>query len=310
MLSTTPKPNHGWIYTDRVNGKAAGQTVLDFYSQRYLHSDRQVWQERIEQGQIEVDGKTVDPKYPLQAGQILTYWRSPWVEPEVPLQLPVLYRDEDLWAIDKPPELPVLPGGDFVYHTVLEQLKIQYPQESLFPLHRLGTGTSGLLLLGRSALGRRELSRQFREHICRKIYRTIIGPCTLPEKFECHQAIGKIPYPQLGYIYAASPQGKPAQSYGRILARSPEKTWLEVEIRTGRPHQIRIHLASLGYPLLGDRLYGLGGIPPSHQNKVRPSDGGYTLHSYQLGFIHPRTQETITLTAPLSPDLKPVLEVL
>ncbi|WP_228015783.1 pseudouridine synthase [Synechocystis salina] len=217
------KLNQGWLYTDRINAKVVGQTVLDFYSQRYGHSDRQVWQERIELGQIAVDGKTVNPSYPLQAGQTLTYWRSPWAEPDVPLTLPVLYQDEDLWAIDKPVGLPVLPGGDFVYHTVLEQLKIQFPQESLFPLHRLGTGTSGLLLLGRSALGRRELSRQFRENLCRKIYRTLIGPCSLSEQFDCHQAIGKIPYPQLGYIYAATADGKSAHSYGRILARSPEK---------------------------------------------------------------------------------------
>ncbi|AIE75346.1 MULTISPECIES: RluA family pseudouridine synthase [unclassified Synechocystis] len=295
--------NKGWLYTDVVTAKGSGQTVLDFYSQRYTHSDRQTWQERIESGQIQVDGHSVKTSHPLQLGQTLTYWRSPWAEPEVPLQLPILYRDEDLWAIDKPAGLPVLPGGDFVYNTVLEQLKIQYPQESLFPLHRLGTGTSGLLLLGRSPLARQELSRQFREHVCRKIYRTLIGPCTLPEQFECHQAIGKIPYPQLGYIYAATPNGKESHSYGKILARSADKTWLEVEITTGRPHQIRIHLASLGYPLLGDRLYGPGGVPIVRATTARPSDGGYILHSHQLGFIHPRSHQKLTLTAPLPSDL-------
>ncbi len=295
--------NKGWIYTDQVTAKMAGQAVLDFYSQSYSHSDRQTWKERIENGQILVDGRSVPPDYYLQAGQTLTYRRSPWVEPEVPLALPVLYRDEDIWAINKPGGLPVLPGGDFLYHTVLEQLKIQYPGQDLFPLHRLGTGTSGLLLLGASPLARREISRQFREHQCRKIYRTIIGPCELPTKFECHQAIGKIPYPQLGYLYAATPQGKEAHSYGRILARSPDKTWLEVEILTGRPHQIRIHMACLGYPLLHDPLYGPGGVPPINQTKAIPSDGGYCLHSYRLGFTHPRTGQWLELIAPLPPAL-------
>ena len=295
--------NKGWIYTDRVTDKMAGQTVLDFYSQRYGHSDRQTWQERIQTGRILVDDQRIAPDTILQAGQTLTYRRSPWEESNVPLTLPILHRDADIWAINKPSGLPVLPGGSFLYHTVLEQLKIQYPDQDLFPLHRLGTGTSGLLLLGASSLARRELSRQFREHHCRKIYRTVIGPSDLPERFECHQAIGKIPYPQLGYLYAASRNGKTAHSYGRVLARSPDKTWLEVEISTGRPHQIRIHMACLGYPLLNDPLYGPGGVPPINHTEAIPSDGGYFLHSYCLGFTHPRTGQWLELMAPCPPAL-------
>ena len=297
------KVNAGWAYGDRVTAKWAGQSLLTFYSQCYRHSDRATWQQRIEAGQILVDDHPATPATVLEKGQTLTYWRSPWVEPDVPLDLPILYQDQDLWAVHKPSGLPVLPGGEFVYHTVLQQLKSQFPDESLFPLHRLGRGTSGVLMLGRSPLARQSLSQQFREHECRKIYRTLVRPGNLPDQFECAQAIGKIPYAQLGYLYAATIGGKPAFSQGHVLARFPDKTLVEVEIRTGRPHQIRIHLAALGFPLLNDPLYTIGGVPHPHQDAI-PSDCGYRLHAQHLGFSHPRTKTWTEINAPLPNTLQ------
>ncbi len=295
-----PEINTGWTYFDRITTKTVGQTVLHFYTTRYQHSDQATWQKRIEAGQILINDHPATPETILEKGQKLTYWRSPWIEPEVPLELPILYQDADLWAVHKPAGLPVLPGGEFVHHTVLQQLKSQFAEESLFPLHRLGRGTSGVLLLGRSPLARQSLSQQFREHQCRKIYRTVVVPGNLPAQFECHQAIGKIPYAQLGYLYAAIATGKPAASKGRVLARSADKTFVEVEIRTGRPHQIRIHLAALGYPLLHDPLYTVGGVPYADHNAI-PSDCGYLLHAHHLGFYHPRTKAWLEINAPL-PD--------
>lgn len=295
--------NAGWTYSDRVTAKGAGQTVLDFYVARYHHSDANTWQQRIEAGQILINDRPVTPATVLERGQTVTYRRSPWQEPEVPLALPILHQDPDLWAVHKPSGLPVLPGGEFVHHTVLQQLKIQYPDESLTPLHRLGRGTSGVLLLGRSPLARRSLSQQFREQQCRKVYRALVTAGDLPEHFECHQAIGKIPYAQLGYLYAASPTGKPAFSQGRVLARFPDRTLVEVEIRTGRPHQIRIHLAALGFPLWNDPLYTVGGIPADHHTAI-PSDCGYWLHAHRLGFTHPRREEWLEIQAPLPEGLE------
>ena len=292
--------NSGWTYADRITAKLVGRTVLDFYTTLYRHSDRATWQHRIEAGQVLINDQPVTPQTILEKGQTLTYHRSPWCEPEVPLDLPILYQDQDLWAVQKPVGLPVLPGGEFVHHTVLQQLKYQFPDSPLFPLHRLGRGTSGVLLLGRSPLARQSLSQQFRDHHCRKIYRTLVTPGDLPDQFECHQAIGKLPYAQLGYLYAATAEGKPAFSKGRVLARFADKTLVEVEIQTGRPHQIRIHLAALGCPLLNDPLYTVGGIPDASQQAI-PSDGGYWLHAHHLGFSHPRTQTWTEINAPL-PD--------
>ncbi|WP_017298821.1 pseudouridine synthase [Nodosilinea nodulosa] len=303
--------NQGWVYTDRINKADTGLSVLDFYSDRYCHSTQAEWRDRILSGQICQDGHPVAPDDRLQAGQTLAYHRPPWQEPEAPLGFKVLYEDEDLVAIAKPAGLPVLPGGNFLTHTLLHQLKLKYPENTPIPVHRLGRGTSGVMVLGRSPLARSVLSRQLREstaaacdpqapHPIRKTYRALIGPSNLPDTFTLTTAIGKVNHPVLGYVYAASPTGLPAYSDGKVLHRTPTSTLLEVTIRTGRPHQIRIHLAAAGFPLLGDPLYGVGGVPlaleASPNGKIPvPGDVGYHLHAYQLNLEHPRTQKAMEL---------------
>ncbi len=306
--------NQGWTYTDNV--QTNGETVLDYYRRRYRHSSEDEWRSRIEQGLILLDGKSVDAGQVLAKGQKLTYRRLPWEEPSVPLNFEVLYEDADLWAISKPVGLPVLPGGGCLEHTVLWVMRSRYPNEQPAPLHRLGRGTSGVMLVARSAQAKSELSRQFRVRSqrssgiatgsMRKIYRALIGPTTasdLPDRFVCDQAIGKIPYPRLGYVYGHMKAGLHARSEGQVLERRADSTLVEVQILTGRPHQIRIHLAAAGYPLLNDPLYGVGGIPKVGGTAI-PSDCGYRLHAYQLQFAHPRTGEAISVTAELPEDLR------
>lgn len=306
--------NQGWTYTDNV--QTNGETVLDYYRRRYRHSSEDEWRSRIEQGLILREGKSVDAGQVLAKGQRLTYRRLPWEEPSVPLDFEVLYEDADLWAISKPVGLPVLPGGGCLEHTVLWVMRSRYPNEQPAPLHRLGRGTSGVMLVARSAQAKSELSRQFRVRSqrssgiatgsMRKIYRALIGPTTasdLPDRFVCDQAIGKIPYPRLGYVYGHMKAGLHARSEGQVLERRADSTLVEVQILTGRPHQIRIHLAAAGYPLLNDPLYGVGGIPKAGGTAI-PSDCGYRLHAYQLQFAHPRTGEAISVTAELPEDLR------
>ncbi|NEQ47254.1 MAG: RluA family pseudouridine synthase [Leptolyngbya sp. SIOISBB] len=307
--------NQGWIYHDRVPKTAVGQSLLDYYTKRYRHSSCDEWQSRIERGQITVDGQSAQAEQPLQANQQLAYYRAPWQEPAVPLDFEVLYEDDDVLAIAKPSGLPVLPGGNFLENTLLHQLKQRYPQAPPSPVHRLGRGTSGVMLLARSPLAKTELSRQLRQssqgknHAAsfQKIYRALIGPSDLPDTFEVTTPIGPVPYPVLGTIYAAIPTGKWAYSRGQVLQRCDTQTLLEVTILTGRPHQIRIHLAAIGYPLLGDPLYAPGGLPRAVAASTKlpvPSDLGYHLHAYRLQFIHPRTQTSMQLTCLPPPCLQ------
>ncbi|NJR69264.1 MAG: RluA family pseudouridine synthase [Synechococcales cyanobacterium CRU_2_2] len=300
--------NLGWIYRDRLRPPAAGLTLLAYYTQTYPHSSEAEWRSRIESGQILIDGQVSVADARLQSGQTLTYHRPPWQEPEVPLSFEILHEDADLLIVHKPSGLPVMPGGGFLENTLLWQLKRLYPQETPVPIHRLGRGTSGLVLLGRSPLAKSELTRQMRERQITKIYRAIAGGTDLPEQFEIKTPIGKLAHPILGYVFAASSSGKFAHSSVRVLRKDVDTTLVEVEIFTGRPHQIRIHLAAAGYPLWGDPLYLVGGLPRRSPDGTgrwpTPGDCGYFLHAFRLAFTHPRTAQPFSIESESAPNLR------
>jgi 23S rRNA pseudouridine1911/1915/1917 synthase len=188
-----------------------------------------------------------------------------------------------------------LPGGGFLEHTLLHQLRRQYPQDTPIPIHRLGRGTSGLMMLARSPLAKSHLAQQLRDRQMQKTYLALVGSGSMPDEFAIVHPIGKISHPVLGYIYGATPQGKFAQSDCQVIRRDAETTLLAVTILTGRPHQIRIHLAAAGYPLIGDPLYLVGGIPRVEDEKhPLPGDCGYFLHAWCLTFTHPRAEQEMS----------------
>ncbi|MEO0539554.1 MAG: RluA family pseudouridine synthase [Cyanobacteria bacterium P01_A01_bin.105] len=280
--------NQGWTYRDRISNRHAHCTLVDYYTQHYPHSTADQWRQRIVAQQILVDGQPALPQTQLQPGQQLTYQRPPWQEPSAPLDLPILHEDADLLVVNKPSGLPVLPGANFLEHTLLWQVRQRQP--SAYPIHRLGRGTSGVMLLAKTQAARCHLSQQMRQHHIDKRYWAIVsngmGDAQIPDTFTTDQPIGKCPHPLLGYVYGAAATGLTAHSAGQVLQRWEDKALIEVAIATGRPHQIRIHLAALGHPLLGDPLYPKGGKP---NPDAVPGDCGYWLHAYQLRFTHPTT---------------------
>ena len=307
--------NQGWTYCEQVKPANAGQTVLEYYTQRYRHSSQQQWQTRIESGQVLLNSQPVGVATILKPKDRLTYHRSPWVEPEVPLEYKVLYEDRDLLLINKPSGLPVMPGGGFLEHTLLWQLKKDYPHNPPVPVHRLGRGTSGLLLLGRSTLAKSHLAKQMRDSTLKqnssqisKVYRALVAGSSLAKHLTIDRPIGKVSHPILGYIYGATAVGMSAHSECRVIERYAKSSLVEVKITTGRPHQIRIHLAAAGYPLLGDPLYLKGGtvkIANSAASKIPvPGDCGYFLHAYAIDLIQPRTLEVMSFQCPV-PWTKP-----
>ena len=306
--------NNGWTYRDRIGPAQAGLDLISFYADRYPHSSADCWAERLAAGELELNGAPVSASLPLACGDQLSWRRPPWQEPAVPDQWQVLHDDGDLLVINKPRGLPVLPAGGFLNHTVLGLLAQRYGEAAPRPVHRLGRFTSGLLVCARQPESRAWLSARLRESSrraassdcqnshCQKIYRALTAP--LPQELEPGQPlaittpIGRRPHPLLGSIWAAAAPGDPqalaAASCLTLLARRAEACLVEVEISSGRPHQIRIHTAAIGAPLLGDPLYRADG---SCSATALPGDGGYQLHAQRLRLRLPH-QSSLELVAP------------
>ncbi|XP_007009784.2 PREDICTED: RNA pseudouridine synthase 5 isoform X1 [Theobroma cacao] len=350
--------NDGLFYDDVIKPSDSELTLIEFYSSKYKNSaPSQGWLQRIQNGQISVDGRVVrDPNTILRGRSELVYHRLPWKEPDAPHALEVLYEDDDMIALNKPSGLQVLPGGLFQQRTVLTQLswRMRKQTSSLasqeshpVPVHRLGRGTSGILLCAKTKAAKTCLAAYFADGTSligansnrkmqpsctrkiSKIYRALVTGILGEDKVVINQPIGIVQYPGVAKgLYVASPSGKPALSKVEVLEKDEQQnhTLVQVQIESGRPHQIRIHLSFIGHPLLGDPLYIAGGQPRcfdsefvdenyaqdgGYQRPVNPVPGdcGYYLHAHRLLLSHPTTDEIINITAPLPPVLQTQDEV-
>ena len=292
--------NSGWTYREQVGPGAAGLTVLDFLTATRLHSTSEEWARRLERGEVEIEGKRASCTCILHPGQTIVWHRPPWDEAEVPTDFRIVYEDESMVAVDKPSGLPTMPAGGFLHHTLLSLLRDQYPEAS--PLHRLGRHTSGLVLFARTKAAASELARAWRDQAVKKTYRALALGETRTEMFVIDVPIGPVPHPLLGTVHAASEGGKASHSVAVVLEGGNDRTLFRVDITTGRPHQIRIHLAYAGHPLIGDPLYDTGGGLKRHPGL--PGDGGYLLHAERLQFAHPVDGKHLSLHAPPPPALQ------
>jgi 23S rRNA pseudouridine1911/1915/1917 synthase len=288
--------NRGYAYTSIVGGKDHGRTLLSHLASFYAHSTEQAWQQNLSNGEVTVDGVTATGSELLAAGQTLVWNRPPWTEPEAPLHFEVLFEDAWLLAVDKPSGLPTLPGGGFFENTLLRRVQERSPEAN--PVHRLGRATSGIVLFAKTAAAAARLTVDWNTARVQKTYRALAEGLAEQEVYEIVTPIGLVPHPLLGSVWAASAKGKRSKSVAKVLSRTAGTTMFEVSLHSGRPHQIRIHLASIGHPLVGDPLYGAGGHPLEDLPGL-PGDGGYLLHARLLEFEHPVTGETVRVEAGL-----------
>ncbi len=292
LSATSTRLNEGCEYHERLSPDADARTLLAYLSQRYCHSSPEEWAARIASGQVLIDNQLVQAESVLRRGCTLVWRRPPWIEPDAPRSFSVLYEDQDFLAVAKPAGLPTLPGANFLQATLLYQVQTYAPDAA--PLHRLGRWTSGLVLCARNHHARTELMRQWSAKEVGKRYRALA--CGLPrvKEMTISVPIGPVPHALLGSLHAASPTGKPSLSQVTVLERHADSFLCDVRIATGRPHQIRIHLAAAGHPLVGDPLYAVGGLP-ALDTLALPGDPGYHLHSAELSFRHPGTGREVVI---------------
>jgi 23S rRNA pseudouridine1911/1915/1917 synthase len=277
--------NTGFEYRKSLGADAEGLQVIDYLASFYAAFSKEEWLARIHSGRVLLDGTPAEERQKLSPGQVLTWIRPPWNEPEVPKPFAILYKDEHLLAVAKPSGLPTLPaGGLFMENTLLSFVRRHFPGAN--PLHRLGRGTSGIVLFGLARDAAGNILQAWRAGEILKVYRALAAGCPEEDEFTIDAAIGPVPHLILKTVHGACSNGKPAHSHVKVLERRGSCSLVQVRITTGRPHQIRIHLAAAGYPLVGDPLYRAGGVP-AENSRALPSDLGYALHNGLLGFLHP-----------------------
>ncbi len=287
--------NQGYAYRSIIDGAWAGQTLLEHLVGVYTHSTRQTWLQRLEHGELLLEGAIATGNTVLRGGQQLVWNRPPWHEDDTPQEFEVVFEDEWLLAVNKPSGLPTIPGGGFLENTLLHLVRQQWP--GVNPVHRLGRGTSGLVLFAKTGEVASTLLRDWNTPGVEKIYRALAAGMAERDHYDIQTPIGLVPHPRLGSVWAADANGKQSRSVADVIERSEGKTVFAVSLHSGRPHQIRIHLASVGHPLVGDPLYGPGGKPLEHLPGL-PGDGGYLLHAEILRFRHPVSQLKLQLRAP------------
>ena len=292
LSPASPRLNEGCEYREQLGPDATGRTLLTYLSQRYDHSSIAEWAERIASGHVLIDSQPANSETVLQEGSELVWNRPPWIEPEAPTSFSVLYEDEDLLAVDKPAGLPTLPGANFLNTTLLYLIRAYAPDAA--PLHRLGRWTSGVVLCARNHQSRTALMRQWSANKVEKRYRALASGLPGWNEKTISTPIGPVPHALLGSVHAATPDGKPSLSHAIVLERRTDSFLCDVRIATGRPHQIRIHLAAAGYPLVGDPLYIAGGLP-APDTRALPGDPGYHLHAAELCFRHPTTGRELVI---------------
>lgn len=278
--------NGGFTYVSRIGGRVAGLSLLDHLAARYRHSTRDEWRERIDAGLVLVEGRPARAGDLLRRGATIAWARPPWEEPEAPLTYALLYEDAALLAVAKPAGLPTLPGGGYLDHTLLALVRRRHAAAT--PVHRLGRGTSGIVLFARTARASRALARAWRERRVTKVYRALVEGRPERNSFTVETGIGRVPHPVLGTVFAACPGGLPSRSVVRVLERGQATSLVEARIETGRPHQIRIHMAASGHPLAGDPLYAAGG-GLREDGRALPGETGYLLHALRVALDHPET---------------------
>ena len=301
-LSKTAGPKAKWLV---IGEESEAQRIDNFLLRQLKGVPKSHVYRVLRSGEVRVNSGRVKPDYRLQVGDRV---RIPPVRvsegrppPPRPLDLPVVFEDASLLVIDKPSGIAVH-GGSGVSFGVIESLRAARPQAKVLELaHRLDRDTSGLLILCKRRSALVELHRMLREGEVRKIYLAVVKGALAQKTLELRESLHK-------HVTASGERRVSVQADGRSaltrvtrLKSSGEFSLLQVELMTGRTHQIRVHLAHAGHPVVGDDKYGDFALNRALKQRL-------LLHAAKLSFRHPLGGETVKLESALPAEMKAFLE--
>jgi RluA family pseudouridine synthase len=288
----------------RIPAWGDGMPLVAFLAQRFPYLTADGWQEEIRQGRISLRKAPPTPTSRVRRGDDLTWLRTT-SEPEVDRDVTIVHQEADFVVVDKPAHLPCHADGPFQRNTLVYLLREQLGPVQL--VHRLDRETSGLMVAARTERARAALDQQFRQGLVQKHYLAIVRG-RVPANFVAEQSIGRDPASAIALRRAAVEMGstdaQPARTEFEVLDRGQDRTLLRCIPKTGRTHQIRVHLMAHGFPILGDKLYGRSDedylrfvqhVKQGGSARWSP-DGGpdrQLLHAASLSFAHPVTESIV-----------------
>ena len=286
------------IETDDVNKR-----VDVFLNEEMEDVSRSALQKNIEKGNITVNGEKISKNYKLRLGDIVEAELPPpenidIVPEDIPLD--IMYEDDDLIVINKPQNMVVHPAPGHYTGTLVNALMFHCGDNLsgingvLRPgiVHRIDKDTSGVLVIAKSDLAHKGLSEQLAEHSMKRVYNAIVYNSFSEESGTVDRNIdrSKNDRKKMAVVMQG---GRNAVTHYKVIEKLGKYTWVELQLETGRTHQIRVHMSYIGHPLLGDPVYG--------PKKCPFNLNGQVLHAKVLGFIHPRTGEYMEFNSEL-PD--------
>jgi 23S rRNA pseudouridine1911/1915/1917 synthase len=279
---------------------------LDVFLTRRSGLTRARIQRLIEDGRVLVSGHPQKPRHAVVPGERIRL-EVPPAEPlaltpeAIPLE--ILYEDEDLVVLNKPAGMVVHPGAGRITGTLVHALLAHCERlpgiggvERPGIVHRLDRDTSGALVVAKSELAHQSLSAQFKGRIVRKRYLALVHGEMRGEAGRIEAAIGRREHDRKR-MGVRTEGGREARTAYRVVRRLPAMTLVELGLETGRTHQIRVHLAHIGHPVIGDQTYG-------GRREHRARAERQMLHAWRLGFRHPRTGAWLEFTAPVPEDFR------
>ena len=288
-------------------------TRLDKFISDNSELSRSLVQNIIETGSVTVNGKAVAKSCKLKNGDRICF-SEPEPEPlEIEPQnipLDIRYEDDDLLVVNKPKGMVVHPSAGHYSGTLVNAI-MYHCKDSLSGIngqirpgivHRIDMDTTGSLIVCKNDESHVNIAEQIKEHTVNRIYVGIVCGNVTEDEGTIEGAIGRHPVDRKK-MAVNEKNGKPAITHYKVLERFGNYTYMQFQLETGRTHQIRVHMASIGHPLLGDTLYSSGRSPFKHLQ-------GQTLHAKTIGFVHPKSGEYMEFSAPLPEYFDNLLKLL